>query len=308
MRIVFMGTPDFAVPCLQKILDSHHQVVGVFSQPDKPKGRGYVLTPPPVKELALQYNLPVYQPATLKDGTAMEILRELAPEIIVVVAYGKILRKEVLDLPKYGCINIHGSILPKYRGAAPIQWTVLNGETETGVTSMLLDEGVDTGDMLGVKTTAVGENETAGELFDRLSALGADLLMETLEQIENGTAQRTPQDHAAATHTTMLDKNMSEVDWSRTAQEIHNQVRGLSPWPSAHTVLDGKKLKLHQTRKTELSSDRPAGTVISNEPLQVVCGDSKVLTLTEIQYEGGKRMASADFLRGHKIPVGTILG
>lgn len=308
MRIIFMGTPDFAVPCLQKLLDGPHEIVAVFSQPDKPKGRGYVLTPPPVKELALKYDLPVYQPEKLKDPEVMELLRGLAPDLIVVVAYGKILRKEVLDLPRLGCINIHGSILPQYRGAAPIQWSVLNGDEETGVTSMLLDEGVDTGDILGIKKTAIGENETAGELFDRLSALGAELLEETVEQLDKGTVCRTPQDHASATHTTMLDKTMSDVDWSRTAAEIHNQVRGLSPWPTAQTVLEGKKLKLHQTRKTDGTTNHPAGTVIATEPLQVACGDGKVLTLTEVQYEGGKRMAAADFLRGHKIPVGTKLG
>ena len=247
MRIVFMGTPDFAVPCLQAVLDDGHEVCGVFTQPDKPKGRGYTLTPPPVKELALKYNLPVYQPNSLRTGEAYEILKELAPDLIAVVAYGKILPKEILDLPPMGCVNVHGSLLPKYRGAAPIQWAVLNGDKVTGVTTMFMAEGMDTGDILLTEETEIPENETSGELFDRLKDMGARLLVKTIHGLEKGELTPIPQNEAEATHAPMLSKELSAIDWNTSAWEVHNKVRGLSPWPTAHTMFRGKRMKVLET-------------------------------------------------------------
>lgn len=240
MRIVFMGTPDFAVPCLQALLDHGYDVCGVFTQPDKPKGRGYTLTPPPVKELALRYNLPVYQPKSMKTGEAADILRSLAPDLAVVVAFGRILPREVLDIPRLGCINVHGSLLPKYRGAAPIQRAVLNGEAETGVTTMFLADGVDTGDMIQKAVTPIGEEETSGELFDRLAVMGADLLISTVEALARGKVTREAQDHEQATHAAMIRKEEAEIDWTKSAADIHNLVRGMNPWPSAYTFYHGQ--------------------------------------------------------------------
>ena len=235
MRTVFMGTPDFAVPCLQRLFDCGCEVCGVFTQPDKPKGRHGVLTAPPVKELALKMGVPVFQPTKMRDGTALEMLKSVQPELVIVVAYGKILPKEILDYPKYGCINIHASLLPKLRGAAPIQWSVINGCKVTGVTSMQMDEGLDTGDMLISREIEIGENETAGELHDRLSALGADVLEETLEALKKGELKPVKQNDAEFTYAPMLSKELSPVDWSLSAREVHNKIRGLSPWPSAQS-------------------------------------------------------------------------
>ena len=231
-----MGTPDFAVPCLQSLLDAGHEVCAVFTQPDKPKGRGYAMTPPPVKVLALAHNLPVYQPTTLRTQEAAQQIREMQPECIVVVAYGKILPKEILEIPPYGCINVHASLLPKYRGAAPIQWSVLNGDAETGVTTMYMAEGLDTGDMLLKARTAIGPEETAGELHDRLAKMGAELIVETLRAVAEGTIQRIPQGDAETCYASMLTKELGKIDWNRPARELHNLVRGLSPWPVAETV------------------------------------------------------------------------
>lgn len=310
MRLVFMGTPDFAVNSLERLIADKHEIVGVFTQPDKPQGRKMKLTPSPVKQLALTHNIPVYQPDSFKNESQLELLRELNPEVIIVVAYGKLLPSYVLDLPKYGCINVHGSLLPKYRGAAPIQWMVLDGEKTAGVTTMYMDRGLDTGDILLTKETPVGENETAGELFDRLAAMGADLLAETLEQLPQGI-QRKPQDDTQATYVSVLSKDMSVVDWSKPAQQVHNQIRGLDPWPVAVTNRGDVRLKLFQSRLTDQTAQVLAGTVTTADPkkgLFVACGDGHVLQITEVQMVGKKRMAAGDYLRGHAMESGTVLG
>ena len=305
LRIVFMGTPDFAVPCLQTLLDSPHSVVGVFTQPDKPQGRKMVLTPPPVKVLAAENGVPVFQPEKMKDPATLEQLKILAPDLIVVVAYGRILPRAVLELPRYGCINVHASLLPKYRGAAPIQWAILDGETETGVTIMQMDAGLDTGDMLLTYETKVGEKETAGELFDRLAQSGAELLTQTLVKLDEITPR--PQDDAQSCYAHMLDKQMAVIDWSRSAHEIDCLIRGLNPWPIALTTLSGERLKVFAAEKA--AGNGEPGTVLEADPkkgLTVACGEG-ALRLTEIQLVGGKRMKANDFLRGHAIEVGTKL-
>ena len=307
MRIVFMGTPDFAVPCLQALLDAGHEVCGVFTQPDKPKGRGYALAPPPVKELALERGIPVYQPATLRTPEAAALVASLSPEVIVVVAYGKLLPKEILQLPPHGCINVHASLLPKYRGAAPIQWAVINGDEVTGVATMQMDEGLDTGDILLVEETKIGENETSGELFDRLRELGAQVLVETLRQLEAGTLERRPQGNEGASYASMLNRELSVIDWSRSAQEIHNLVRGLSPWPVACSVYQGKRIKIYQTQVCGDESGEP-GQVLPGKDFLVCCGQNTALKLMTVQYEGGKRMDGSDFLRGHPALPETRMG
>ena len=304
-RIVYMGTPDFAVPCLERLISLGYNVVGVFSQPDKPKGRGYKLAPPPVKEVALAAGIPVFQPEKMRDGTALAILKELAPELIVVVAYGKILPKDILELPKYGCINIHGSLLPKYRGAAPIQWSVINGEKVTGVTSMKLDEGMDTGNMLLKIETPILPDETAGELFDRLAPIGADCLEQTLELFGESAPEGERQDEAQATYAPMLKKEDGAVDFSLPAQKLHDLIRGTSPWPSAYTTLDGARLKLLRSSVTD-GSGRP-GELLDAKKLMIACGDGALL-ITEVQPEGGKRMNAEDFLRGKRLEKGKIFG
>ncbi len=297
MRVLFMGTPEFAVPCLQSLKEAGHEICGVYTQPDKPKGRGYTLAAPPVKELALEYGLTVYQPKTLRTSEAVEEIRTLRPEIIVVVAYGKILPKEVLEIPPRGCVNVHASLLPKYRGAGPIQWAVLNGEKVTGVTTMYMAEGIDTGDMLLKKETEIGPEETAGELHDRLSVMGAELIVETLEKMEAGTVERIPQNEEESSHAPMLTKELSPIDWKNSAQKIHDQIRGLSPWPSANTSYQGKLLKIHRSKIAPKIHGKP-GEIFSDGGFFVCCGDGAVELLT-VQYEGGKRMAGKDFLRGH---------
>ena len=310
MRMVFMGTPDFAVNSLERLIADGHDIVGVFTQPDKPQGRKMKLTPPPVKQLALTHNIPVFQPDTFKNESQLALLQELNPEVIVVVAYGKLLPGYVLDLPKYGCINVHGSLLPKYRGAAPVQWMVLNGETTAGVTTMYMDRGLDTGDILLVSETEVGENETAGELFDRLAAMGADLISETIKRLPEGI-ERKPQDDGQSTYVSVLDKKMSVVDWSKSAQEVHNLIRGLDPWPVAVTTRGEVRLKLFQSRLTGKTTSLPAGSVTEADPktgLFVACGYGQVLQITEIQMVGKKRMPAGDYLRGHGMEPGTVLG
>lgn len=309
MRIVFMGTPDFAVPTLKRLLTDGHNVVGAFTQPDKPKGRGYQLQPPPVKEEAMKAGIPVYQPVTFKDGAALEILKELNPELIVVVAYGKLLPKAVLELPKYGCINVHGSLLPRYRGAAPIQWAVLNGDAVAGVTTMQMDVGLDTGDMLMKAETAVGENETSGELFDRLMVMGAQLCSDTIDALQKGDLKPEKQNDALSNYAPMLSKDLCPIDWSKTAQEVHNQVRGLAPWPVAITKLGGKRMKIHATRKTDVNAgNAKPGEVIKNRPLIVACGGGTALEVLELQAEGSRRMTADVYMCGHPIQVGTCLG
>lgn len=306
MRIVFMGTPDFAVPSLQALIDAGHEVCAVYTQPDKPQGRKQVLTAPPVKELALQYHIPVYQPATLKNEEEQKKLRALAPEVIIVVAYGKLLPKAVLDIPPRGCINVHGSLLPRWRGAAPIQWSVIAGDEKAGVTTMQMAEGLDTGDMLLTYETEIGARETAGELFDRLAQAGAELLVRTLVELDSITPR--PQDDSRSCYAHMLDKQMAVIDWAKSAREIDCLIRGLSPWPVALTTLDGARLKIYAAEPVP-GTGRP-GEVLVSDPkkgLTVACG-AGALALHEVQLVGGKRMKSADFLRGHAIQTGTILG
>lgn len=304
MRIVFMGTPDFAVPCLQRLLEDGHEVPAVFTQPDKPVGRHAVLTPPPVKQLALSHGIPVYQPTKMRDGTVAALLREMAPDCLVVVAYGRILPQEILDVPPRGCVNIHGSLLPLYRGAAPIQWSVIRGETVTGVTSMFMDAGMDTGDIIDTLTTPIGENETAGELFERLAPLGARLLSTTLAAIADGTVTRRPQNDAEATMAPMLEKAMGRLDLTRPARELHNQVRGMNPWPGAFCTAGGKTLKIHETRVTA-GSGAP-GTLLCADPVTVACGEG-ALQLVTVQPEGKPRMAAEAWLRGARLPQGARL-
>lgn len=301
MNIVFMGTPDFAVASLKKLCEAGHTVSAVFTKVDMPRGRKMIMTPPEVKVCAQELGLDVYQPATLKDPEAVNTIKALNPDVIVVVAYGKLLPQEVLDIPPLGCINVHGSLLPLYRGAAPIQWTVLNGDKFGGVTTMYMNKGLDTGDMILKYKTEVGENETAGELFDRLAESGADLLLETLELLEKGEAQRTPQDESLATYAPMLNKEMCVIDWTKSAEEVHNLVRGLNPWPVALTTLNGKRMKIISTRKSE-KSGKP-GQVVSTEPLTVACSSGAVEILT-LQSEGKKAMDSKSFLMGHKLDIG----
>ena len=306
MRVVFIGTPDFAVPSLQILLDHGYEVCAVYTQPDKPKGRGHKLQPPPVKELALQHQIPVFQPATLRKEEVQAEIRSWNPDVIVVVAYGKLLPKAVLDAPKLGCVNVHGSMLPQYRGAAPIQWTVLNGDKVAGVTTMFMAEGMDTGDMLLKAETPVGEEETSGQLFDRLKDLGADLLLETLQGLEVGTLTPVPQDEAQATRAPMLSKELSQVDWTKSAQQVHDLIRGLNPWPSAVSYLDGRKLKLHASRVRE-GSGEPGKPFAQDGALWVYCGQG-ALELTEIQTENGKRMDGKSYLLGHPLQEGSHFG
>lgn len=305
MRIVFMGTPDFAVPSLQALIDAGHDVCAVYTQPDKPQGRKQILTAPPVKTLALEHDIPVFQPNTLKNEDEQARLRELAPEVIIVVAYGKLLPKAVLDIPPHGCINVHGSLLPRWRGAAPIQWAVIAGDEMAGVTTMQMAEGLDTGDMLLTYETKVGEKETAGELFDRLAQSGAELLTQTLVKLDE--IEPRPQDDAQSCYAHMLDKQMAVIDWSKSAHEIDCLIRGLNPWPIALTTLSGERLKVFAAEKA--AGNGEPGTVLEADPkkgLTVACGEG-ALGLTEIQLVGGKRMKATDFLRGHAIEVGTKL-
>ncbi len=296
MRIVFMGTPDFAEASLRALLEAGREIVGVFTQPDRPKGRGHQLLPPPVKTLALAHGLPVFQPAGMRDPGALEALRALAPDLIVVVAYGQILPKAVLALPEKGCINLHASLLPAYRGAGPIQWSVLNGEKKTGVTTMYMAEGLDTGDKILWEETPIGPDETAGELFDRLAVLGAALLVRTIDRIEAGTAPRIPQGEEGVSWAPMLDKSLSRVDFTWTAEAVHNRVRGLSPWPAAVTRDGGQDLKIYRTRLADGKGE--PGEVLDDARLIVACGEGAV-ELLEVQRAGKKRVSGAEYLRGY---------
>ena len=303
MRVIFMGTPDFAVPSLQKLLDRGDEVCAVFTQPDKPKGRGHKLQAPPVKELALAHGIPVFQPPTLKDEAVWQTLRDLAPEVIIVAAYGKLLPPAVLEIPLYGCINVHGSLLPKYRGAAPIQWAVINGEKTTGVTTMQMARGMDTGDILLQAETKIGPEESAGELFHRLKDLGADLLGDTLDALQAGTLTATPQNEDQATLAPLLSKELSVIDWTRPAREIHDLLRGLDPWPCAVATLEGKRLKLLASRVTS-AKGAPGEAREQGGELLVCCGD-EALTLTLLQTENGKRMSGKEYLLGHPLKEGA---
>lgn len=340
MRIVFMGTPDFAVPSLRALYEAGHEVCAVYTQPDKPTGRKQILTAPPVKEQALAYHIPVYQPATLRAADEQERLRALAPELIVVVAYGKLLPPDVLAVPPRGCINVHGSLLPRWRGAAPIQWAIIAGDKITGVTTMQMAEGLDTGDILLQYETAIGEQETAGELFARLAPAGAALLVETIDKLDTLTPR--PQDDAQSCYAHMLEKQEAEIRWSDSAAAIHCRIRGLSPWPIAWTTWNGERLRLyaasidesesvtkapcnpvrssspptHPPKTNPLSPDTVCpnigspGMVLKSDPksgLVIACGTG-ALRVEELQLVGGKRLSSGDFLRGHPIPVGTVFG
>lgn len=307
MNIVFMGTPEFAVPCLERIIADGHNVLGVFTQPDKPKGRGHKMQFPPVKECAVAHSVEVFQPVKMRDGEAMRILQELNPELIIVVAYGKILPEDIINFPKYGCVNIHASVLPKYRGAAPIQWCVINGESESGVTSMQMDAGLDTGDMLITEKVNIGENETAGELHDELSLLGADVMSKTIALIEAGKLEPIKQDDSESSYVPMLSKQLSPIDWSMSAQQIHNKVRGLSPWPVATAVMNDKTVKIHRTLLAGSCKGKPGEIIAADKKLIVCCGDNNAVEIVTLQLEGKKAMNADAFLRGYHIQVGEQL-
>lgn len=305
MRILFMGTPEFAVEQLKRLVETGHEICGVFTQPDKPKNRGMKMTFSPVKEYALTHGLEVYQPTKMRDGNALAIVRELQPELIVVAAYGRILPEDILTLPPFGSINVHSSVLPKYRGAAPINWAILDGQKETGVTIMYMTRDLDAGDIVCSKKTDIMPDEDARELTHRLALLGADALEDAIEKIADGTAVRTPQDHSASTYAPMLSKDLSPMDWTRSAQALHDQVRGLIPWPCASMELGGKKVKVFKTRMGgEINA--AAGTILTagKQGLEIACGDGHSLWILELQAEGGKRMLSADYLRGHPVEIG----
>ncbi len=295
-----MGTPDIAATCLKKILADCFEVVGVYTQPDRPKGRGMKLVASPVKEVALAHDLPVFQPENFREEETVEQLRSLKPDICAVVAYGRILPQKVLDVPTYGCINIHASVLPKYRGSAPYQWAVLDGLTETGVTAMYLCREMDAGDIIDVSKTPIGENETAGELLDRLAVLGADLLSKTLTRFESGKVEAAPQNPAEVCFAPMLDKTMCPIDWTKTARQVHNHVRGLHPWPVATMELQGKTFKVHETRVVEGSGTPGQILGLTKTGLRIACGEGAVEILS-LQAEGGKRMAAPDYFRGHPL-------
>ena len=304
MRILFMGTPEFAVASLKRLVEDGHQVCGVFTQPDKPKNRGHKMAFSPVKEYALTVGIPVYQPLKMRDGAALGIVRELAPELIVVAAYGKLLPEDILNTPPYGSINVHSSLLPKYRGAAPINWAILNGERVTGVSIMYMAKDLDAGDVILCRETPIDPDEDAQALTARLALLGADALAEAVEHLKNGTAQRTAQDHSAFTYAPMLDRSLSPMDFTRSAQQLHDQVRGLIPWPCASMTLDGRTVKVYRTAiggETALAAGRIAEA--GKQGLAIACGDGRLLRVLELQAEGGRRMAAADYLRGHPVQV-----
>ncbi len=305
MRVVFMGTPDIGATCLKQILSNGFQVVGVYTQPDRPKGRGMKLVASPVKEVALAAGIPVFQPEHFREDETVEQLRALQPDVCAVVAYGRILPQRVLDIPTKGCINIHTSLLPKYRGSAPYQWAVLDGLTETGVSSMYLSAGMDAGDIIDVAKTPIGENETAGQLLDRLAVLGAELLSKTLTRMSQGEVSAVAQDESQATYAPMLDKSMCPICWEKTAHQIHNQVRGLHPWPVATTEIDGTPFKIHETVLVEEQTDKAPGTPLelTKQGLKMACGGGTVLEIRSLQAQGGKRMGAPDYFRGHPLEL-----
>lgn len=308
MKIVFMGTPDYAEVTLKKLIDEKFNIAGVFAQPDKPVGRKRILTPPPTKVCAEEHGIPVYQPETFKDGRAAEILREIAPDVIVVVAYGKILPQEVLDIPRLGCVNGHASLLPKYRGASPIQWCIVCGEKVTGVTTMLMDKGMDTGDILETVEVAIGEEETGEELFDRLAEVSADLMVSTLKKLEKGEITAKPQNHDEATYAPIIKKEMALIDFNKTADEIHNAVRGYYSWPCAYFFRNGKRIKVISCRLGD-KTNKSAGTVIGNsDELIVACGGGTSIRLITVQPEGSKPMSAKQMLNGNPIAIGEAVG
>lgn len=301
MKIVFMGTPDFAAQCLKDLYEAGHEILAVYSKPDMPKNRGMKLLQTPVKEYALERGLTVIQPTTFKDDSVVEELRKLAPELIVVVAYGKLLPKRVLEIPKYGCVNVHGSILPKYRGSAPIQWSILNGDARTGVTTMMMDETMDTGDIIEVAETDIGPNENCQQLWDRLAVMGGQLICQTVKRFESGDVTTLKQDNSQATFAPMLTKEMAPINWSDSPEKIHCQVRGLYNWPVATAAFGGKTFKIYETALTEKTTQLPDGSVAAStkQGIEIACGGGKVILVKTLQAQGGKRMAAADYLRGH---------
>ena len=305
MRIVYMGTPDFAAVSLKKLIDEKFDVVGVFTQPDTPKGRGMKRFPCETKQVAVEHDLPVYQPAKLRDGEALAILKELQPDILVVVAYGKLLPNDILELPKYGAINVHGSLLPKYRGSAPIQRAVLNGEKITGVSTMYLAEEMDAGDVIYTAETEIGEFETSAELFDRLAYMGAELLVKTLRDIEAGIAPRTAQNHSEATFAPPLQKTECPIDWNKSPREIIKHVYGMQTWPVATAIIDGSEFKIHAAAYTETDTNKVPGAIVSagKAGIEIACADGKTVMITELQAAGKKRMKASDYLLGHPIKV-----
>lgn len=306
MRIVFMGTPDFSVPCLQALVDDGHDVCAVFTQPDKPKGRHGVLSAPPVKELALKYDIPVYQPDSLKNDEIKSFFASLGADLAIVVAYGKILPEEFLNAPKYGCINMHASLLPKLRGAAPIQWSIINGEKRSGVTAMQMDKGLDTGDILLSESVEIRDDETAQELHDELSVLGAQVMRKTLLMLQKGGLSPIRQDDSQSTYAPILTKELSAIDWQKSALQIHNQIRGLYPWPGASAVLNGKTLKIHSAKLLGKTQGEPGEVVFNDHRLCVACGDGNAVELLVIQAPGKKAMPVTDYLRGNPVVLGTI--
>ena len=308
MRILFMGTPDFAASALKSLINAGRNVVGAVSQPDKPKGRGHKIVPTEVKTAAMEAGIKVYQPETLKDNALMPVLDELKPDVIVVAAYGKILPPYIINYPKYGCVNIHASLLPKYRGAAPIQWAVINGEKVTGVTTMKMDEGLDTGDILLMEDTEIGEYETAGELFDRLAVMGGELIIKTLDALEAGFVTPVPQNHAEHTYAPMITKETGRIDWTKSAKEISKLICGMNPWPLAWTTYKGEALKICEAR-TECGSAGQAGEILSldkGKGLKIACGSGAVYVKTA-QFAGSKKMNIEDYARGHEIEIGAVL-
>lgn len=307
-KILFMGTPDFAVPCLEALIKGGYEVVGAVTQPDKPKGRGHKMLPTPVKECALRHGIEVFQPATLKDGVFPEELNRLSPDIIAVVAYGKILPKYILDFPKLGCINVHASLLPRYRGAAPIQRVIINGEKTTGVTTMYMAEGLDTGDMILKSETDIGDTETAGELHDRLSVMGAELLAETIARIEAGNAPREKQRDELSCYAPMMTKETGHIDWTKNAEEILNLIRGTNPWPMSYAEYLGEMMKIISAKAGDMK-DGAAGEILSADKsgIVVACGGGQTVIIEELQMKGGKRMTAASYLNGNEIVTGTIL-
>lgn len=304
-----MGTPDFSVPTLKALIESEHDIIGVITQPDKPKGRGKKIVFSPVKEVALKNNIPVFQPKKVKDKDFIEILKNLAPDIIVVIAFGQILSKEILDLPPYGCINVHASLLPKYRGAGPIQWAIINGEEKTGITTMYMDIGLDTGDIILKDEVIIEEKETGGSLHDKLSELGANTLIRTINAIKNGTAPRVPQNNNNSTYAPMLNKKLGQIDWTKDAISIERLVRGLNPWPSAYTYLQKKILKIWEANIITIGTEMEPGTIVEVTKNNIIVQTGKgALSIKELQLQGKKRMRTEEFLRGYSVTVKDKIG
>lgn len=302
-----MGTPDFAVPTLKALIDSEHDVAAVFTQPDKAVGRKQILTAPPVKVCALESSIPVYQPTSLKNDEITKLISYINPDVIVVVAYGKILPEAILSIPKYGCVNGHASLLPRHRGASPIQWSIVCGDEKTGITTMLMEKGLDTGDMLLKEEVIIGENETGEELHDRLSEISASLMLKTLSGLEKGTIVPQKQDDSLSTYAPIITREMGYIDFNKSAGEVHNLIRGFYSWPAAYFFLSGKRIKVFSSRLSKITNEAPGTIVESQKELVIACGDNKCISLTEIQPEGSKKMSALDYLKGHSIEKGTVI-